>query len=74
MSGAGRDRSTGTVPHRVVLDVPCRVDEVAIFAPHRRRLLGGCAVPSVVVDDMELVTSELVTNAIIHPERGWPGS
>jgi anti-sigma regulatory factor (Ser/Thr protein kinase) len=67
MSGAGRDRSTGTVPHRVVLDVPCRVDEVAISRHAVADFLADCEVPSVVVDDIELVASELITNAIIHP-------
>ena len=67
MSGAGRDRSTGTVPHRVVLDVPCRVDEVAFSRHAVADFLIDCEVPSVVVEDIELVASELITNAIIHP-------
>ena len=74
MSGAGRDRSTGTVPHRVVLDVPCRVDEVAISRHAVADFLADCEVPSVVVDDIELVASELITNAIIHPRARRPRS
>jgi anti-sigma regulatory factor (Ser/Thr protein kinase) len=67
MSGAGRDRSTGMVRHRVLLDVPCRVDEVAVSRHAVAGFLTDCNVPSVVVDDIELVASELITNAIIHP-------
>jgi serine/threonine-protein kinase RsbW len=67
MNGAGRDRATGTVHHRVVLDVPCRVDEVAASRHAVADFLMDCEVPSMVVDDIELVASELITNAIIHP-------
>ena len=48
--------------------MPARRDEVAaarhIVVDH----LSGRGVSSVVVDDIELVTSELVTNAIVHPQ------
>ena len=45
-----------------------RRDEVA--APRHLVVdhLGGRGVSSVVIDDMELVTSQLVTNAIVHPQ------
>ena len=56
-----------TVP-RLVLDVRSAPDQVA---PTRHAVVAFLAehgVPSTVVDDLELLTSELVTNAIIHPD------
>jgi anti-sigma regulatory factor (Ser/Thr protein kinase) len=48
------------------LDVPARPDAVASVRHAVVTNLARCGVPSTVVDDMELVTSELVTNAIVH--------
>lgn len=68
------DRSIGAaedaVSERLVLDVPSRAEEVAVARHAVATFLAGRGVSSVVVDDMELVTSELVTNAIIHPLGG----
>jgi serine/threonine-protein kinase RsbW len=53
--------------HAIDFDVPARRDEVAIARHIVVDHLSGRGVSSVVVDDLELVTSELVTNAIVHP-------
>ena len=49
------------------LEVPARTDAVATVRHAVVDHLTTRGVPSTVVDDIELVTSELVTNAIIHP-------
>jgi anti-sigma regulatory factor (Ser/Thr protein kinase) len=49
------------------LDVPVRADAVAGIRHAVADHLTRRGVPTSVVDDIELVTSELVTNAIIHP-------
>jgi anti-sigma regulatory factor (Ser/Thr protein kinase) len=49
-------------------DVPSRPDQVAGARHAVVDHLMARGVSSVVVDDIELVTSELVTNAIVHPE------
>ena len=48
------------------LHVPVRSDAVAAVRHAVVSNLSRRGVPSTVVDDMELVTSELVTNAIVH--------
>ena len=63
------DRGTVAVLGNDVLDlgVPVRPDAVAAV---RHAVVGHLtqrAVPTSVIDDVELVISELVTNAIIHP-------
>lgn len=57
------ERGTGTL----VLDIPARTDAVAAARHAVAQHLSRRGVPSTVIDDIELVTSELVTNAIIHP-------
>jgi serine/threonine-protein kinase RsbW len=54
-----------------VLDVqvPVRADAVADVRHAVVKHLARGGVPSTIIDDVELVTSELVTNAIIHPRR-----
>ena len=52
---------------RLVIEVPGRAAAVARARQAVAQFLALRGVPTVVVDDMELVTSELVTNAIIHP-------
>ena len=52
---------------RLVIEVPGRASAIARARRAVAEFLARRGVPSVVVDDMELVTSELVTNAIIHP-------
>ena len=54
----------------MALDVPSSAEEVAVARHAVASFLGERSVSSVVVDDMELVASELVTNAIIHPVGG----
>jgi len=49
-------------------DVSARRDEVAVARHLVVDHLSGRGVSSVVIDDLELVTSELVTNAIVHPQ------
>jgi anti-sigma regulatory factor (Ser/Thr protein kinase) len=51
------------------LDVPVRPDAVASVRHAVVEHLARRGVPSTIIDDVELVTSELVTNAIIHPRR-----
>jgi len=57
----------GDVAPRLVLDIPSHPEEVASARHAVVEFLAGQGVPTVVLDDMELVTSELVTNAIVHP-------
>ena len=68
MTSAGRgpplDADAG---RRLVIEVPGRASAIARARRAVAEFLARRGVPSVVVDDMELVTSELVTNAIIHP-------
>ena len=63
------DEGTVAVVGNDVLDlnVPARSDAVATVRHAVVDHLTARGVPSTVVDDIELVTSELVTNAIIHP-------
>jgi anti-sigma regulatory factor (Ser/Thr protein kinase) len=49
-----------------VINVPGRADAVADARHAVTVFLARLGVPSVVVDDLELVTSELVTNAVVH--------
>ncbi len=67
----GTVRWGAATDHRVVpalaLDVPARAHDVATARHAVSGFLTDRGVPSVVVDDIELVVSELVTNAIIHP-------
>jgi anti-sigma regulatory factor (Ser/Thr protein kinase) len=51
------------------LEVPVRRDAVAAVRHAVVQHLARGGVPSTIIDDVELVTSELVTNAIIHPRR-----
>jgi len=47
--------------------VPARADAVSIARHAVAQHLARAGVPSTIIDDIELVASELVTNAIIHP-------
>jgi anti-sigma regulatory factor (Ser/Thr protein kinase) len=51
---------------RLDLEVPGRTDAVAGARHAVIEHLAQWGVPATIVDDMELVTSELVTNAIVH--------
>jgi anti-sigma regulatory factor (Ser/Thr protein kinase) len=62
--GAATDRRV--VP-ALALDVPSRAHDVATARHAVTSFLSDRGVPSVVIDDIELVVSELVTNAVIHP-------
>ncbi len=68
---SGGNCATGAVTDvdgaRLVLDVASLPEEVAATRHAVVAFLSRRGVSSVVVDDIELVTSELVTNAIIHP-------
>jgi len=58
----------GTRDHsQLELEVPARASSVGRARHAVATFLTANAVPSVVVDDLELVISELVTNAVIHP-------
>jgi anti-sigma regulatory factor (Ser/Thr protein kinase) len=52
---------------RLDLQVAARARSVGEARRAVASFLSASAVPSVVVDDIELVTSELVTNAVVHP-------
>ena len=71
----GTDEGTVAVLGNDVLDldVPGRPDAVATVRHAVVDHLLTRGVPSTVVDDIELVTSELVTNAIIHPRPAIGG-
>lgn len=65
--GAAVAGVVGVLGDRVLdLDVPVRSDAVAAVRHAVVDHLARRGVPATVVDDMELVTSELVTNAIVH--------
>ncbi len=55
--------------HVLEMDVPARPDQVSRVRHAVVDHLQQHGVPSVVAEDVELVTSELVTNAIVHPRR-----
>jgi anti-sigma regulatory factor (Ser/Thr protein kinase) len=71
MTRRSRDSTLGAgVGRRVahlVVEVPSSPDQVAAARHAVVAFLAEHAVPSAIVDDLELLTSELVTNAIIHP-------
>jgi serine/threonine-protein kinase RsbW len=76
MRSAGGHRSLapteqGTVAvlanQAIDFDLPARAEEVAAARHAVVSHLAGRGVSSTVIDDLELVTSELVTNAIVHP-------
>jgi len=72
MTRRGRDSPLGAVAGRtvarLVVDVPSSPDQVSTARHAVVAFLVEQGVSSVVVDDLELLTSELVTNAIIHPD------
>jgi len=71
-NGAGTGRTadaTVGVRDDLDFDVPAQTDAIAGARHAVVQHLARHGVPSTVVDDIELVTSELVTNAIIHPPR-----
>jgi anti-sigma regulatory factor (Ser/Thr protein kinase) len=76
MTRAGGDRAggatDGNVVSRLTLDVLPRPQDVAAARHAVARFLTDHGVSSVVIDDVELVTSELVTNAVVHPEISAP--
>lgn len=63
----GIRRATTRDDSRMELEVPARAASVGRARHAVATFLAANSVPSVVVDDIELVTSELVTNAVIHP-------
>lgn len=70
--GASRSRAA-SVPDgdRLELRLPARPDVVGSARRAVHDYLTARGVPSAVVDDLQLVTSELVTNGILH---GSPGA
>ena len=72
MRSVGGDHATATAPTsggrtRIELAVPPRASAVGAARRAVVDHLVAHGVASTVVDDLELVTSELVTNAIVHP-------
>jgi anti-sigma regulatory factor (Ser/Thr protein kinase) len=57
--------------HALVLRVPRAAEKVASARHAVRDYLAAHAVPSPIADDVQLVTSELVTNALVHGRAGW---
>lgn len=83
MTRPGRSASTtsvGGIPRVAIgndgleLDVPVRPDAVAHVRHAVVDELSRHQIPSSIVDDIELVASELVTNAIVHPPAAGPAS
>jgi len=71
--GATEESAVAVIGNEVLdLDVPTRADAVAGVRHAVVDHLLAHGVPSMVVDDAELVVSELVTNAIIHPRPSGP--
>ena len=73
MTRAGGDSTLDPMTDRLVLQLRARSADVS----HARRavaaFLADHGVSSTVIDDMELVTSELVTNAVVHGREGSIG-
>ena len=57
---------TGELAAALVLEVPAATSEIRSARRAVVAHLAGRAVPTVIIDDLELVTSELVTNAVAH--------
>lgn len=57
---------TGELAAALVLDVAAVPSEIRSCRRAVAEHLSRRSVPSVIVDDLELVTSELVTNAVVH--------
>jgi|SRR6478672_9558435 len=68
MTGAAEQRMVaGLGTHVLDLDVRADRGEISVARHAVVGHLADLGVPSMVIDDLELVTSELVTNAIVHP-------
>jgi anti-sigma regulatory factor (Ser/Thr protein kinase) len=70
MFGATEQGTVAVLANAIDFELPASTDEVAAARHAIVDHLARRGVSSVVIDDIELVTSELVTNAIIHPRRG----
>jgi anti-sigma regulatory factor (Ser/Thr protein kinase) len=68
MTLSGRDTPVAPVAPQLALDVRSTPEQVGPTRHAVVAFLSEHGVPSTVIDDLELVTSELVTNAIIHPD------
>jgi anti-sigma regulatory factor (Ser/Thr protein kinase) len=75
MNRAGGDPALDGDPmtDRLVLRLRARPADVSQARHAVADYLSAHGVSSIVVDDMELVTSELVTNAVVHGRRGAIG-
>jgi serine/threonine-protein kinase RsbW len=74
-NGATDDATAAVIADDTLdLHVPVRSDAVAGVRHAVVDHLAQRGVPSTVIDDIELVTSELVTNAIVHPRPRAGGS
>ena len=74
MFGATEQGTVAVLANQAIdFDVPARRDEVALARHLVVDHLRARGVSSVVIDDLELVTSELVTNAIVHPRPTGQG-
>ncbi len=67
------DAETPPAAVRHVMVVPRRTQEVASARHQVAAFLYEWSVPTTMVEDLELVTSELVTNAIVHPDPSHHG-
>jgi anti-sigma regulatory factor (Ser/Thr protein kinase) len=73
MFGATERGTVAVVASQTIdFEVPARSHEVAGARHAVVDHLMARGVSSIVVDDIELVTSELVTNAIVHPDQTGP--
>src|SRR5215469_15950282 len=72
----GRRRRPGSTPRTAVLGsvtVPGEPEEVSRVRGFIARTLASAGLPGVDSDAATLLTSELVTNAILHTDSGKPG-
>ena len=72
----GRQRRSGPTPRAAVLGsvtVPGEPEEVSRVRGFIARTLASAGLPGVDSDAATLLTSELVTNAILHTDSGKPG-
>lgn len=71
MTAPGRseslDESSNGAPRRLALEVPADAGSIGAARHAVTAFLSGHDVPIQIREDIELATSELVTNAVVHP-------
>ena len=72
----GRQRGSGSTPRASILGsvtVPGEPEQVSLVRKFVARTLAVAGLPGIDSDAATLLTSELVTNALLHSDSGLPG-